>query len=155
MVEPRRKSPDRKRPTVGGAVLHKTTDLSLSLLWPRHSGFLPENPKDCYELIHKHLMEGVKNSSGKNLYLYAPDRHSRESGNPGCQPAVKTSDSKKSLKPGFPLSRERRQLCFEEPVCNDVMLDKKKIIGGALRLTKQAILYQGTVQLGGLMDKES
>lgn len=43
-------------------------------------------------------------------------------------------------------------LCFSEPVCNDIMLGDKKIIGGALRIMRNAILYQGTVQLGDAVD---
>src|ERR1044071_872839 len=46
-----------KRPTGGGAVLHQTTDLSLSLLWPRHQGILPENPRDAYKAIHERILE--------------------------------------------------------------------------------------------------
>src|ERR1041385_2433222 len=35
-----------KRPTGGGIVLHNTDDLSLSLLWTRDAGILPNNPRD-------------------------------------------------------------------------------------------------------------
>lgn len=37
--------------------------------------------------------------------------------------------------------------CFTSPVADDVMLDTRKILGGAQRRTRQGLLYQGSLQL--------
>jgi lipoate-protein ligase A len=48
----------------------------------------------------------------------------------------------------------RFSACFQEPVCNDVMMAGRKVIGGALRLTREAVLYQGSIQLDGTAGSE-
>ncbi len=120
-----------KRPTGGGTVLHMPNDLSLSLLWPRHSGLLPDAPRECYAVIHDALRTGVRRYLGDvTLSLHAKEK--------SCE----TTPAKKF------------SLCFQEPVCDDVMLDKKKIIGGALRVTRQAMLYQGAIQIRSTIQME-
>jgi lipoyl(octanoyl) transferase len=120
-----------KRPSGGGAVYHTPNDLSLSLLWPRSSKMFSDHPRECYAQIHEIILSviarRVSQRRSNPLYLkqrdcFAPPRGSRND----------------SVLP----------VCFQEPVCNDIMLGGKKIVGGALRITKQAILYQGTVQYG-------
>ena len=109
-----------RRPTGGGAVIHTTEELALSFLWPRQRGLLPDHPQKAYAAIHRALKEGVENYlEGEKLNLFVP-----ETKNPRAF-----------------------TICFDEPVCNDVMRQNKKIIGGALRITSQAVLYQGTIQL--------
>jgi lipoate-protein ligase A len=125
-----------KRPTGGGAVLHQTSDLSVSLLWPRHHNIFPEKPRDCYEEIHRRLLTAYKKfiSSPAELELFvrcdAPTRPAAD----------------------LPLNGGGISVCFEQPVCNDVMRGGKKIIGGALRLTREAILYQGNILLEGTVN---
>lgn len=120
-----------QRPTGGGAVLHRTTDLSVSLLWPRRRGILPEAPRACYAAVHEILKEGVDNYlDDKRTHLY-----SKPTGN--CE---------------APEIQKQFSVCFEKPVCNDVMLGHQKVVGGALRVTRTAILYQGTIQLNGVTD---
>ena len=113
-----------QRPTGGGAVIHQPSDLSLALLWPRRSGLLPDLPTQCYAEIHAALRSGVRRYLGDAL------------------PSLFNKDEACETGP-----RERFSVCFDEPVCNDVMLGGRKIVGGALRVTKQAMLYQGNVQL--------
>jgi lipoate-protein ligase A len=122
-----------KRPTGGGAVYHTPTDLSLSLLWPRHAGVLPDRPQACYAAIHEAFRHGVAAYLGQA----APTLFT---------PAASVDDK--------PAAAERFSACFQKPVCDDVMLDDKKVIGGALRLTRKAILYQGAVQMGAGTDLE-
>ena len=117
-----------QRPTGGGAVIHQPTDVAVSFLWPRKSGLLPDNPRDCYAEIHATLRAGVRRYLGDaDTSLFARDDKTCET------PAAN--------------GQNRFSVCFDEPVCNDVMLGNRKIIGGALRVTRQAILYQGAVQL--------
>ena len=123
-----------QRPTGGGAVIHQPTDLAISFLWPRKSGLLPDNPRDCYAEIHAMLRAGVKKYLGDSApSLYAPGQ--------SCETVPADGQNRFSI-------------CFEAPVCNDVMLGDRKIIGGALRITRQALLYQGAVQLRRTMHLE-
>jgi lipoate-protein ligase A len=112
-----------KRPTGGGIVHHETTDLSLSLVWPRGHHILPEKPRACYEAIHQRLKIALgKWNPALSLDLYV-----------SCATEPKV--------------RKILSVCFEEPVCNDIMRDGKKLVGGALRITRGAILYQGNILL--------
>ena len=113
-----------KRPTGGGAVLHSTSDLSFSLVWRRERKFFSDRPRDCYAEIHERVLKKLSQHDGA-MSLFTKDLGMCES-----------SPTEKNL-----------PICFNEPVCNDVMLEGKKVIGGALRITKNAILYQGTIQL--------
>jgi lipoate-protein ligase A len=112
-----------QRPTGGGTVLHRPQDLALSLLWPRRSGDLPHRPREAYALIHTIIKDALDLSS---LYLQANCG--------GRAPSLFT-------------------VCFSVPVCDDVMVDGKKIVGGALRLTRDAVLYQGDIHLDDGADK--
>ena len=130
-----------KRPTGGGAVLHQTTDLSISLLWPRHQKIFPEKPKECYALIHQRINKALSECLGlkptSNPHLFSPC-----AGDPTPGPSPYGE--------GNPIRMGKRfSVCFSEPVCNDVMLGGEKIVGGALRLTRKAILYQGNIQWKG------
>jgi lipoate-protein ligase A len=114
-----------KRPTGGGAVLHTTKDLSFSLAWRRDTDFFSDSPRLCYEQIHQRLLAQLGNHNPAGFSLFT-----KASG--GCE---------------SPLGAKELPVCFNEPVCNDVMSGAQKVVGGALRITKTAILYQGTIQL--------
>ncbi len=137
-----------KRPTGGGVVLHQETDLSFSLLWPRNTSHLSENPRTCYAQIHEALLQGLIRHSVQELPV-RPDIMSqveRDGMLLGRNPGFEL------YTPGSPLTTcgddgQRFSVCFQEPVCNDVMIDGKKVVGGALRITKHAFLYQGHIQL--------
>ncbi len=108
-----------KRPSGGGIVHHKITDLSLSLVWPRGHNILPEKPRDCYEEIHKRLKSALEKwDPSLRLDLFV-----------SCGPQARSGE------------------CFQEPVCNDLRAAGQKRVGGALRITKTAILYQGNILL--------
>jgi lipoate-protein ligase A len=36
--------------------------------------------------------------------------------------------------------------CFSNPVCHDVLLDNRKVAGGAIRRCREGMLYQGSIQ---------
>jgi lipoate-protein ligase A len=117
-----------KRPSGGGAVHHQENDLSLSLLWPRQTTALSDNPRACYAEIHEALQQALLpflKEEKKSISLFK-----KEGLPPSCQP----------------IESSRFSVCFQEPVCNDVMVGDKKIIGGALRLTRNAVLYQGHIE---------
>lgn len=61
-----------KRPTGGGAVIHRPEDLSVSVLWGRGSGILPDKPRDAYQAIHtiiKTALEKINSASPLSLQL--------------------------------------------------------------------------------------
>ncbi len=128
-----------RRPTGGGAVRHDVIDLSVSILWPRNSDFFSSNPRHAYAEIHAVLKEGVRDYLGNGTPLIFMKPAS------ACEPPPQN---------GTNGNGHRLSLCFQEPVCNDVMLGDRKIIGGALRFTKKAVLYQGTVQLKRTLNVE-
>jgi lipoate-protein ligase A len=116
-----------KRPTGGGAVLHSLSDVSFSLAWRRDQKFFSDRPRDCYAQIHERLLGALQSGDQNQMDLFTKSAGSCES----------------------PRANGALPVCFNEPVCNDVMAGDKKVIGGALRITKNALLYQGTVQLPG------
>ncbi len=113
-----------KRPTGGGAVLHSEHDLSFSFLWSRASKIFSNRPRECYAEIHAILLNALRGAGRGVLSLHS----------------ASTERCAQNITP-----RKTFSVCFEEPVCNDVMIGEKKIIGGALRITKEAVLYQGTL----------
>lgn len=129
-----------QRPTGGGAVFHNENDLSISILWPRRKNILPENPKECYRMIHSKLMTALHNGGASpRLALNAATNGITTQ---SCESAARATDAVAPPK----YENGRFSACYDEPVCNDVMLGREKIIGGALRLTRNAILYQGNIK---------
>lgn len=59
--------------------------------------------------------------------------------------SVNTMALKETPLPAAPL----RGLCFDEPVCGDLLWKSRKVLGGALRITSKGILYQGSLSMPG------
>ena len=55
-----------------------------------------------------------------------------------------------SLQSGTPVSPNLRRVCFEEPVCGDLLWKSRKVMGGAIRVTSNGLLYQGSLHVPGL-----
>jgi lipoate-protein ligase A len=104
-----------RRPTGGGTVRHDK-DLSFSLAWRRNHATLPKCLKDAYRAIHEAARLALA-AKGIKTEFYLP--------------AAKPTDI-----PGF---------CFTEPAEDDLMWNRKKILGGALRVTGWGRLYQGNL----------
>jgi len=134
-----------QRPTAGGAVLHQTTDLSLAVLWPRGKKIFPENPRKCYAEIHSRIKGALEkfNPNGKFSLYARTEKAGRGGGTEGDCAAAYSNTSP---------AASNFSICFDTPVCNDVMREGRKIVGGALRLTKKTILYQGNIILEGKAD---
>ncbi len=107
-----------QRPTGGGIVFHQT-DLCLSLCWPKGEAPIPTSPKEMYRWIHQLIQAGLGNS----LRMAA---------------CGDTCDNQAAF--------DVRE-CFSEPVGYDLLQASKKVVGGAIYSTKNAILYQGSIQL--------
>ena len=106
-----------QRPTGGGIVFHKS-DLCISLCWPHGQSPLPTRPQDVYRWIHAVIRDGLMN-----------DQLTMASCRDTCD----------ELQP-FAV-RE----CFSEPVGHDLLEGNRKVVGGALRWTREAVLYQGSL----------
>ncbi|MGC8499923.1 MAG: lipoyl protein ligase domain-containing protein [Leptospirillia bacterium] len=110
------------RPTGGGAVLHGT-DFCLSLFvpwsreFPRGQGW-----SRFYERLHRWIGDGLGESGILSSEVAI------------CQdPSVRRGN----LQPSG--------LCFAEPVRGDREVNGRKIVGGALGLFREGLLYQGSI----------
>ncbi len=57
---------------------------------------------------------------------------------------VNTALKHSSCPPG-----DGRGTCFLEPVCGDLMVESRKVLGGAMKINSQGFLYQGSLLLPG------
>jgi lipoate-protein ligase A len=110
-----------RRPTGGGVVLHKD-DLTFSLFFNRAGAV---KPADIYSNLHGIIKdEFFKNGFTLASYDKASD----------YRPAPNGISSN----------------CFTNPVADDLLAaDGAKVLGGAIRRFGDAILYQGSLQIGG------
>ena len=116
-----------RRPTGGGIVRHGN-DWTYCLALPRsHPTFFMAS-LDLYEDIHRAISSAFSEQSIKTYLQPCP------------------ADNKAVI-PGD---------CFQEPVGKDLMIPEleKKIAGAAMKRTKSAILFQGTVELGLVRDAD-
>ena len=109
-----------QRPTGGGIVYHNG-DLCLSLAWPAGTSLVPRRPQEQYRWIHAVILEALLHEKGLRMAAC------------GDVPPPKEPFGRRS--------------CFKNPVGYDLMRDQEKIVGGALRRTRRATLYQGSIQL--------
>lgn len=105
-----------RRPTGGGMVRHDD-DLSLSLVWRRDHASFPKCLKDIYRKIHKIAQAALE------------------------EKGIETTFHQNTKTGGG-----RSGLCFAEPAEDDLMFAGDKILGGALRVTSRARLYQGNLR---------
>jgi len=109
-----------QRPTGGGVVFHRE-DLCFSLCWKPSDAPLPDRPQDQYRWIHSVVLGALKDDV--RLHMAA------------CCDVSKSDDP-------FAV-----RTCFQNPVGYDLLENSKKILGGALRCTRRATLYQGSLQM--------
>lgn len=109
-----------RRLTGGGAVLHGN-DLTFSLAVKKNNPFFEGQAKDSYLKINEVLRVGIK-----RLY-----------------PQIDYADCR-----NIPSGRGRRErICFEAPVCHDLLLEGKKVVGASQRRKHRAILHQSSIFL--------
>jgi lipoate-protein ligase A len=111
-----------RRPTGGGIVFHDG-DLCLSLCWRARQGPLPRRPQDQYRWIHSIILGVLAKETSDSVRMAAC-----------CD--VKAPDEPFAVR-----------TCFQNPVGYDLLKDQQKIVGGALRCTRVATLYQGSIQI--------
>lgn len=111
-----------KRPTGGGIVFH-IRDFAFSVLIPAECSYCSTNTLDNYAFVNHRIIKAVKSFLGE-----------------------KTSST--LLPEETPSPHElSNHFCMAKPTKFDVMLEGKKISGGAQRRTKNGFLHQGTISL--------
>lgn len=109
-----------QRPTGGGIVLHNN-DLCFSLCWKDGQSPLPKKPQEQYRWIHAIVLDALK-----------------------ADVPVRMAACSDVSAPKEPFDV---RTCFQNPVGFDLLKDDSKIVGGALRCTRRATLYQGSLQI--------
>lgn len=111
-----------KRPTGGGVIFH-THDLAFSMLVPASHEAFSMNTLDNYAFVNHILIDVLKRFLGKEVGLSLLPAECEGKGGSACH------------------------FCMGKPTKYDVMLDEKKVCGGAQRRTKNGFLHQGTISL--------
>ena len=106
-----------RRPTGGGAVLHEPGETTYALALKL--SFCPRPLHDLPVQIHRKLLDRLRASSLPDL-----DRLTLVCGG----------------------SREPVRICFTSPACGDLLYRGRKVAGSAVRVWKEALLLQGSVQ---------
>ena len=108
----------------GGGVVYHEGDLTFSIIFTSS-----EKVEDIYKKLHTAIANELKKYINQ----------------------VQTYDQKNIFKP---VENGQSKSCFTNPVLDDLMVDGKKILGGAIRRFGNRILYQGTLQIEGARLKE-
>ncbi len=108
----------------GGGVVYHEGDLTFSIIF---------TSTDKVEEIYKKLHTAIASELKKYISQ------------------VQNYDQKHIFKP---VENGQSKSCFSNPVLDDLMVDGKKILGGAIRRFGNRILYQGTLQITGARSKE-
>lgn len=111
-----------KRPTGGGLLLH-TSDWAFSILVPAGHEAFSVNTLENYTFVNQLVIKAIEHCVGRSAVL--------------------------SLLPDESKARDRHSghFCMAKPTKYDVMLEGKKVGGGAQRRTRAGYLHQGTISL--------
>jgi len=111
-----------RRPTGGGIIFH-TTDFAFSLLVPATHSEYSINTLDNYAFVNALVIAIVRRFMNQtHLCTLLPEEP-------------------------LPLHPHSRNFCMAKPTKFDVMLDGRKVGGGAQRRTKHGYLHQGSISL--------
>lgn len=108
----------------GGGIVYHEGDLTFSIIF---------NSTDKVEEIYKKLHTAIAGELKKYINQ------------------VQNYSQKNIFKP---VENGQSKSCFANPVLDDLMVDGKKILGGAIRRFGNRILYQGTLQIADARTKE-
>ena len=107
---------DATRRLTGGGLVEHGSDLTLTMALPRAGGWRRITSSDLYCLLHRALADSLA-ARGQPCELQPGGGQSRAGG-----------------------------ACFASPVAADLMLAGRKVGGGAIRRTRDFILYQGSLR---------
>lgn len=119
----RRNRTDVVRRMTGGGLVSHGKDLTVALILKNPNPFFSCDAKMSYVKIHEVLMRGLREGFPKIDFV-------------DC----------KSVPAG---KKTRDRVCFEEPVCSDLLLNGRKIAGGSQRRKDGVILHQSSILLPG------
>lgn len=114
-----------KRPTGGGLIFH-VADWAFSLLVPAGHETYSVNTLENYAFVNRLVIRVISRLIGRTGELGL-----------NLETAVQPK----------PKDDHSRHFCMAKPTKYDVMLDGKKVAGGAQRRTKSGFLHQGTISL--------
>ncbi len=124
-----------RRPTGGGAVLHQPDELTYALAIPLNS---PVPPEPFGSAVHPELVEGrtcpPRRLPGRIHRFFRDEMIRRRFISPEDLQVVAAD------------SRGPVTLCFSSPVCGDLLYRGRKVAGSALRVWRDGLLLQGTIQ---------
>lgn len=113
-----------RRPTGGGLLFH-LTDFAFSLLVPS-SHFYSPNTLENYAFVNELIIEVITAFLG-------------EKKSPSLLPVDPT-----------PLDLASQHFCYAKPTIYDVIVEGKKVAGGAQRKTKWGFLHQGSISVAAM-----
>ncbi len=108
---------DYARRLTGGGVVEHSDDLTIALIIPRDGKWRTVASSRLYEFLHGAICDCLS-TTGIQLTLHAE----------------------------HPASDSRRANCFQAPVLSDLCLDGRKVGGGAIRRSRDYLLYQGSLR---------
>lgn len=109
-----------KRPTGGGIIFH-SCDFAFSVLMPSNHANFSLNTLDNYAFVNAYVIETVRRFLGKIPTLLAEE--------------------------SSPLDQHCKHFCMAKPTKYDVIINGRKVGGGAQRRTKRGFLHQGSIAL--------
>lgn len=124
-----------RRWTGGGTVFHGS-DLTYSLIIPASDPLFSESSMSIYQKIHRVIQK----------VLVAIDQQAE------LATVAAVYDRRSQIDSTVADRRYNEDACFANPVRADVMVNGRKVAGGAQRRTRLGILHQGSIQLDALPD---
>ena len=135
-----------ERPTGGGLVFHEN-DLCFTILWTKNTPALPWKVVDSYAKIHSWVRESLEETgiaATKISKISAPQMQSQTQSQSQSQSQTQTQMQSQTYSQTH--SNPEAAWCFKTPVCQDILLDDKKIVGGAQWREGKVALHQGSIQ---------
>lgn len=109
-----------KRPTGGGIIFH-LSDFTFSVFIPASHPSYTSNTMDTYHFVNQRVLGAIKDFLGEQPALLATEPTAE---NPHCA-----------------------YFCMAKPTRYDVILEGRKVGGGAQRRTRNGVLHQGSIAL--------
>jgi lipoate-protein ligase A len=128
-----------RRPTGGGVVYHGE-DTTYTVVVPPGNALYAMQTADAYRALHQAIAAALSPA------VFSRESHSRLGAPlPRKSFAATTAAVEPVLHHARLHSPQGQYECFQKPVHGDVVLDGRKVAGGAQRRTKYGMLHQGSI----------
>lgn len=114
-----------RRPTGGGIVFHNRAEVTYSLLTAIDDPKLPQGMIPAYKRISEAVVAGL--------------------GELGMQAGIRKQKAESRKPLGFARGKQNTGLCFSYPAEYEVVVKDRKIVGGAQKRGRKALLQQGSI----------